>query len=85
MENEKTNIENLEVEYSNNEDYIRACSDAISTLNEFDFGLMDKAYEARAKQLREKIFEVLEKSVIEMYNEVFVDSLVSNESENTEG
>ena len=56
--------------YENNEDYIRACSDALEALENYDFKLMGAGYEERAAKMKEKIFDIIEYSINEIYQEL---------------
>lgn len=52
------------------EDYIRACTDAMDVLDRYDFALMDPAYRERAEAIKLKIFDMLEHSINELYQEL---------------
>ena len=56
--------------YANNEDYIRACSDALDALECYDLELMGVEYKERAAKMKEKIFNIIEYSINEIYEEL---------------
>ena len=56
--------------YTKTEDYIRACTDAMDVLDQYDYALMPPEYKERAETMRLKIFDILEYSVNELYQEL---------------
>ncbi len=52
------------------EDYTRACTDAMDVLDHYDFALMAPGYKEKAEAMKLKIFDMLEYSINELYQEL---------------
>ena len=66
----KMELENFPESDTRLEDYIRACTDALDVIDQYDFALMEPAYKERAEAMKLKIFDMLEYSINELYQEL---------------
>ena len=72
MEKIEIDQSDLDGPFSSNEGYIQACADAMTAIQEIDFALMEPGYKERYNLLTMKIFEIIERCITEIHEEVFI-------------
>jgi hypothetical protein len=71
---EEVNLEEWQMEYSSDADYIQAAAVAMSSVDSIDTALLTKADEQRVKRVKRQGLRIISECLNNLYNEIFDDS-----------
>lgn len=80
-ENNEQLPEEIEVEFTTNQEYIYCASLAWQMVDEIDTAILSKADERRVKRMKRQSLKIVSVCLNEMYNEIFDDNNDDSDSE----
>jgi hypothetical protein len=71
---EEVDLEEWQMEYSSDSEYIQAAAVAMSSVDSIDTALLTKADEQRVKRVKRQGLRIISECLNNLYNEIFDDS-----------
>lgn len=75
---EEVQMQEWEVEFTSDSEYIAAACNAINAVDNMDTALMTKADEQRVKRIRRQSLRIISECLNTMYDEIFDDNVADN-------
>lgn len=71
VEKEEEILENFEVEFTTNSEYIASAYYSLSAVQDIDTAIMNKEDEKRVKRIRRKSLKIIDACINDLYDELF--------------